>query len=43
MPNADVIIAKERRKLMDLKSQKPFNVPSCKLNENLVIATWNIQ
>ncbi len=43
MPNADVIIAKERQKLMDLMSQEPFKVPSRKLNENLVIATWNIQ
>ena len=43
MPNADTIIAKERQDLMKLMSEGPFKVPSRKLNENLIIATWNIQ
>ena len=43
MPNADAIIARERQALMKLMSEGPFKVPSRKLNENLVIATWNIQ
>ena len=43
MPNSDTIIARERRALMKLMSEGPFKVPSRKLNENLVIATWNIQ
>ncbi len=43
MPNAATIIAKERQALMTLMSEGPFKVPSRKLNENRVIATWNIQ
>ena len=43
MPNSATIIAKERHDLMNLMSEGPFKVPSRKLNENLVIATWNIQ
>lgn len=39
----EVIIAKERKALMDLMDSPPFKVPSRKINENLVIATWNIQ
>ncbi len=43
MPNSDTIIAKERQGLMKLMRDGPFKVPSRKLNENLIIATWNIQ
>ena len=39
----EVIIAKERKALMDLMDSPPFKVPSRKINENIVIATWNIQ
>ncbi len=43
MPSTDVIIARERKALMDLMDSPPFKVPSRKINENIVIATWNIQ
>ena len=41
-PN-DAIIAKERKALMDLMDTGPFKVPSRKINENLLIASWNIR
>ena len=43
MPSTDVIIAQERQALMDLMDSAPFKVPSRKINENIVIASWNIQ
>lgn len=43
MPNLDQIIAKERQDLMNLMSAGPFKIPSRQVDENLLIATWNIQ
>jgi endonuclease/exonuclease/phosphatase family metal-dependent hydrolase len=45
MPDDAVLIAKERQKLMEMLDTEggAFKVPSRKLNENLLIATWNIQ
>ena len=45
MPDDAVLIAKERQKLMELLDTDggEFEVPSRRLNENLLIATWNIQ
>lgn len=43
MPNAETLIAKERKALMKLMDEGPFKVPSRRLNENLILATWNIQ
>lgn len=43
MPSTDQIVAAERQNLMTLMDAGPYKVPSRKLNENLVIATWNIQ
>ena len=40
---ADKLIAEERKALMKLMDTEPYKVPSRKINENLVIATWNIQ
>ena len=43
MADINVTIANERRALMKLMDEGAFKVPSRKLNENLIIATWNIQ
>lgn len=45
MPDEALVIAEERKALMHLldDAASGFNVPSRKLNENLIIATWNIQ
>ena len=43
MADSARIIAKERQALMKLMDQGPFKVPSRRVNENLLIATWNIQ
>ncbi len=43
MTEINALIAEERKALMQLMDQGPFQVPSRKLNENLLIATWNIQ
>jgi endonuclease/exonuclease/phosphatase family metal-dependent hydrolase len=45
MPDEALIIAEERKALMKLldDADSAFKVPSRKLNENLLIATWNIQ
>ena len=43
MPDSAVVIAQERVALMELMDTGSFKVPSRKLNENLVIASWNIQ
>ena len=42
MPNKEVLIAKERKALMDLMDG-PSKVSNRKVDENIVIATWNIQ
>lgn len=44
MPTADAqLIAEERRALMKLMDTGPYRIPSRKINENLIIATWNIE
>lgn len=45
MPVAEADIARERRALMKLMDDEAsaFKIPSRKLNENLILATWNIQ
>lgn len=43
MPDSDTTIAKERQALMNLMDQGPFKVPNRRIDENLLIATWNIQ
>ena len=43
MPDSDITIAKERQALMNLMDQGPFKVPNRRVDENLLIATWNIQ
>lgn len=43
MPSEKVVIAQERKALMDLMDSPRYKVPSRRLNENLLIATWNIQ
>jgi len=43
MPDQAVRIVQERRALMDLMDQGPHAIPSRRVDENLLIATWNIQ
>ncbi|MFC1478066.1 endonuclease/exonuclease/phosphatase family protein [Candidatus Margulisiibacteriota bacterium] len=43
MADSDKLIVNERKALMDLMNDGPYKVPSRKMNENLLIATWNIQ
>lgn len=43
MPVSALHVAEERKALMRLMDTSPYKVPSRKLNENLLIATWNIQ
>lgn len=43
MADLNVTIVEERRALMKLMDDGRFRIPSRKLNENLIIATWNIQ
>ena len=43
MPVTEAQIAAERQALLKLMDTTPYKVPSRKLNENLLIATWNIQ
>lgn len=43
MPVTAADIARERQSLMSLMDKGAFQIPSRKVNENLVIATWNIQ
>ena len=43
MSETDRIIATERRELMNLMDSGDYAIPSRKINENLLIATWNIQ
>jgi exonuclease III len=40
---AEKLVAEERKALMKLMDTEPYKVPSRKINENLVIATWNVQ
>ena len=43
MADSEVLIAKERKALMKLMDEGPFKVPNRRVDENLLIATWNIQ
>lgn len=43
MPGSNVTIAKERQALMKLMDEEPFRIPRRKVDENILIATWNIQ
>ncbi len=42
MPTEAEIIATERRALMDLMDHAPYQIPHRQVDENIVIATWNI-
>ena len=43
MPASAETIAAERMALMRVMDTHPYKIPSRKLNENLLIATWNIE
>ena len=43
MPTATETIALERQALMRVMDTQPYTVLSRKLNENLIIASWNIK
>jgi exonuclease III len=43
MPANSVLIAKEREALMKLMDQGDFAIPNRRVDENLLLATWNIQ
>ena len=43
MPASAETIAAERKALMRVMVTHPYKIPSRKLNENLLIATWNIE
>ncbi len=43
MSNSDLQIASERQALMDLMDSGVYAVPNRRVDENLLIATWNIQ
>ena len=43
MPTNAETIAAERKALMRVMDTHPYKIPSRKLNENLLIATWNIE
>lgn len=43
MAASKITIAKERKALMTLMDKGPFKVPSRRVDETLLIATWNIQ
>ena len=43
MPGSNVTIAKERQALMKLMDEEPFRIPRRQVDENILIATWNIQ
>ncbi|HPD94624.1 MAG TPA: endonuclease/exonuclease/phosphatase family protein [Tenuifilaceae bacterium] len=43
MAEDKTLIANDRKALMQLMGTKPYKIPSRKVNENLIVATWNIQ
>ncbi len=43
MARQNVLIARERRDLMDLMGSEPYAIPGRCVDENILIATWNIQ
>ena len=43
MPNSEALIARERVKLMELMDQGDYAIPNRSVDENILIASWNIQ
>lgn len=43
MANQDRIIVEERRSLMKLIDEGPYAIPKRQIDDNILIATWNIQ
>lgn len=43
MSDRDMVIAKERRALMKLMDEGIYAIPKRQIDENILIATWNIQ
>lgn len=43
MASQDRIIAEERRALMKLMDEGPYAIPKRQIDDNILIATWNIQ
>ena len=43
MPGEEWITANERRELMNLMDSGPTKIPNRRVDENLILATWNIQ
>jgi len=43
MSDLGVTIAKERRALMKVMDEGPYRIPKRQIDENILIATWNIQ
>ncbi len=41
--NQQLIMARERKGLMELMDEGPYRIPPRKVDENLLIATWNIR
>jgi endonuclease/exonuclease/phosphatase family metal-dependent hydrolase len=42
MPDNEITIAEERLKLMELMDQGSYRVPKREVDENILVATWNI-
>lgn len=43
MPDPKLVIAQERKALMKLMDESPFRIPKRQVDENILIATWNLQ
>ena len=43
MPELDSVIANERKELMRLMEKGSFRIPKRQVDENILVATWNIQ
>lgn len=43
LPNSQTLIGQERRDLMRLMDEGPYAIPNRRMNENILIVTWNIQ
>ena len=43
MSESEMVIARERHALQKLMDEGPYAIPSRRLDENIIIATWNIQ
>ena len=42
MPSESEVIAQERLTLMDLMDKEPHRIPRREVEDNILIATWNI-